>query len=81
VGDWARARGDSQQKRKTATAWSENSGSRQRLTGRNSMSGTPGAGPRAATGEANQQKGAESPRPRHRDQDPLGPGTLLHPRQ
>jgi len=30
---------------------------------------------------ADQQKGAESPRPRHCNRDPLGPGTLRHARK
>jgi len=43
------------------------------------MNGTPRAGPRAVTGEPDEQKSAESPRPRHHDRDPLGLGTLRHP--
>jgi hypothetical protein len=45
------------------------------------MSRTPGAGPRAATGGADQQQGTESPHPRRRNGDPLDPGTLSHPRK
>ena len=37
----------------------------------------PGQG--AATGEADQQEGAEPPRPRHHNRDPLGPRALRHP--
>jgi hypothetical protein len=43
------------------------------------MSGTPGAGPRAATGEGDQLKRAESPCARHHNRHPLGPGALWHP--
>ena len=70
-----------QQMERPAEDTLEDGGSLQRLTGRNSTSGTPGAGPSAATGEADQQKGAESPHPGHRNRDPLGPGTLQHPRK
>jgi len=80
-GDRTRAcRGD-QQERYIATSWSEDGGSLQQLTGRNSMNGKPGAGARAATGEAEQRMDVESPRPRHRNLDPLQPGTLRHPRK
>jgi len=43
------------------------------------MSGTPGAGPSPVTGEADHQKGAEPPRPRHCNIHPLGRGALWHP--
>jgi len=48
-------------------------------TGRNSMSGIPGAGPRAGTGAADRQKGAESACALLHNQDLLGPRTLRHP--
>jgi hypothetical protein len=38
-------------------------------------------GPSTATGNADQQKSAKSPCPRHHNQDPLGPGTFQHPRK
>jgi len=67
--------------RNIADAWSEDSGSVRPLTGHNSMSGTPGAGTRATTGEADQQRGAGSPRPPRFNRDPLGPGILWYPRK
>jgi len=45
------------------------------------MNGTPGARPRAAASAADQQNGLESPRPCHSYREPLGPGTLRHPRE
>ena len=81
VGDQTPAGPGDGEERYIAAAWSEASGSLQQLTGRNSTNGTPGARPRAATGEADQQQGAEPPRPRHCNRDPLGPRTLRHPRK
>ena len=74
MGDCTGTRGDSQEKRTTATAWSENSGRLQRLTGSNSTSGTPSAGPRATTGEDEQKNGVEPPSLRNSNRDRLCPG-------
>jgi hypothetical protein len=79
VGDMTGARRGDHEERTIAVAWSADGGSHQRLTGRNSTCSTPGGGPRAATGEADQQKYVESPRPGHRDLQPLGSRTLRHP--
>jgi len=70
---------DHREQRSIAKAWSEDSGSLQRLTGRDSANGTHGDGPRAETSEAAQPKGADSPCPQHHIRDPLGPGALRHP--
>jgi len=67
MGDRTRApRGDPEE-RNIAEAWSGDSGSLQRLTGRNVTFGTPGARPRAATCETDQQKWTDSPLSQHFD--------------
>jgi len=81
VGNRSRAWCGNREERYIAGARSEDGGSLQWLTRYNSTSGTPGSGPSAATGEADQQNGADSPRPQHRDRDPLSPGTLRHSRK
>jgi len=81
VGDLTHTCLGDQDERTIAEAWSEDGGSLQRLPGCNSTDGTPGAGPRAATGEADQQKGEESPCPQHCNRDPLGHAILGHPRK
>jgi len=47
----------------------------------NLTNGTPRAGPGAAIGEADWSESTGSRRPRHRNRDSLGPGTIRCPRQ
>jgi len=87
-GLWHRTEGDrtrtchgDREERYIAATWSGDGASLQWLTGCNSMNGNPGAWARAATSEPVQQNSTESARLRHRNLDPLGPGTLWHRRK
>jgi len=81
TGNRTRTRRVSKERGHTGDTRSHESSCLQRLASSHSMNGAPGTSSRAASSQVDSPVRKDSSRSRHRDRNPLGPGTHWHPRK